>query len=88
MRCEGVHTQEVAEEDAQRQEESREGAEFAPEVGAGGLCYVDGGGGNAQAHSQPTEGPPSQHQPIPATCEVRQADQQEGEEEEEAGEED
>ena len=86
MRCH-CHTQEVAEEDPQRQEEGREGAEFPPEVGAGGLCYVDGGGGNPQANSQPTDGPASQDQPVPAGCKVRQADEQEGGEEEEAGEE-
>ena len=83
-----VHTQEVAEKDPQSQEESREGAEFSPEAGAGGLGYVDGGGGNPQPHPQPTDGPPSQHRPVPVGCGVRQANQQEGGEEDEAGEKD
>ena len=81
---EGRHTQEVAEEDSQRQEESREGAELPSEIRTGALSDVDSSRGDTQAPSQSTDCPSCQHQPVPARSEVSHADQEEGGEEEEA----
>ena len=76
--------QEVAEEDAQRQEEGGQAAELPPQLRAGALSDVDGGGGDAQAHSEPTDGPACQHQRRPHGAHGSHADQQEGGEEDEA----
>ena len=76
--------QEVAEEDAQRQEEGGQAAELPPQLWAGALGDVDGGGGDAQANPEPTDGPAGQHQRSPHGAHGSHADQQEGGEEDEA----
>ena len=81
------YPQEVAQEDSQGQEEGREGAELASELRTGALRNVYRSGGHSQAHPQPTDRPPSQHQHLTVRGQVSHADQEEGGEEDEAGEE-